>query len=110
MVDGRWPDDIETLATLDGRAVMAAHAAIQSWTASMIKDDPRYAGTCEISPKAMDIIVLQSRGVYVVQIHRRVDRCGWADPSFNAGFNIEVYVVSPEGRVLAHPYYPYYQP
>jgi hypothetical protein len=110
MVDGRWPDDIKTLATLDGRAVMAAHAALQEWMANLAKEDPRFVGSCDASPKATDVIVLESRGVYVVQLHPRVDRCGWADPSFNAGLPIEIYVVSPEGRVLAHPYYPYYQP
>ena len=110
MVDGRVPDDLQTLAELDARAVMAAHAAIQEWTASMIKEDRRYAGTCEISPKAMDVSILESRGMYVVIISRRLDRCGWADISFNKGFEPDVYVVSPEGRVLAHPYYPYYQP
>ena len=110
MVDGRVPDDLRTLAELDARAVMAAHAAIQEWTASMIKEDRRYAGTCEISPKAMDVSILESRGMYVVMISRRLDRCGWADPSFNAGFATAIYVVSPEGRVLAHPLYDYYQP
>ncbi len=110
MVDGRLPDDLKTLVTLDGRAVMAAHAAIQEWTAGMIKEDPRYAGTCEISPKAMDVSILQSRGVYVVQIRRRLDQCGWADPSFNSGFAPSIYVVSPEGRILAHPMFDYYQP
>jgi hypothetical protein len=103
------PDDLQTLAELDARAVMAAHAAIQEFIASHVKADPRYAGSCNYSPKAMDVSIMESRGVYVVVIGRRLDRCGGADISFNAGFASEVYVVSPEGRVLAHPLYDYYQ-
>jgi hypothetical protein len=109
MVDGRWPDDMKTLATLDGRAVMAAHAAMQELMALQVKEDRRFAGSCDYSAKAMDVTVFESRGMYVVQIDPRVDRCGWADPSFNKGLAPEIFVVSPEGRVLAHPYYPYYQ-
>jgi hypothetical protein len=103
------PDDLQFLASLDARAVMAAHAAIQELMALEVKNDPRAKGTCDNSPKAMDVNISTSRGMYVVIIGRRFDRCGWADPSFNKAFETEVFVVSPEGRVLAHPYYPYYQ-
>lgn len=109
MVDGRVPDDLQTLAELDARAVMAAHAAIQEFITSNVKANPRNAGSCDYSPKAMDVSIMESSGMYVVIIGRRLDRCGGADISFNAGFAPQVYVVSPEGRVLAHPHYDYYQ-
>ncbi len=47
-----------------------------------------------------------SGGMYIVRINRRVDRCGWADPSFNDAYEPELYAVSPDGQVLAR--YPHH--
>ena len=97
----QWPEEVRTLATLDGRAVLAAHAAMQELTAHLAKEDPKAASHCNSSPKAMDVIVGEGGGMYIVRINRRVDRCGWADPSFNAAYEPELYAVSPDGRILA---------
>jgi hypothetical protein len=107
-VDGlRWPEEEELrlLTLLDGRAVVAAHAAIQEQRARFAKEDKKYAGHCDYSPKAMDVTVFEGEALYVVRIDRRLDRCGWAHPSLNQAFPSEFYAVSPEGRVLAR--YPY---
>jgi hypothetical protein len=97
----RWPEETQLLATLDGRAIMAAHAAMQDLMARFAKEDKRFVGHCDYSPKAMDVIIFEGEGMYIVRINPRVDRCGWADPSFNAGLDSELYAVSPEGKVLA---------
>jgi hypothetical protein len=102
----QWPDEVRTLATLDGRAIMAAHAAMQDLKARFAKEDPKAASHCNSSPKAMDVIVGEGGGMYIVRINRRVDRCGWADPSFNDAFEPELYAVSPDGQVLAR--YPHH--
>jgi hypothetical protein len=100
-----WPEEVRTLATLDGRAIVAAHAAMQFLMARLAKEDPRYAQSCDYSPKAMDVIV--GGGMYIVRINRRVDRCGRVDASFNAGIDwLELYAVSLDGQVLAR--YPSY--
>jgi hypothetical protein len=97
----RWPDEVQTLATLDGRAIVAAHAAMAHLLARLAKDAKDYAGHCEYSPKAMDVTVGEGGGMYIVRINRRVDRCGSADPSFNAAIDwVELYAVSPDGQVL----------
>ncbi len=101
----RWPEEVRTLTTLDGRAILAAHAAMQDLMARMAKEDSRYAGHCEYSPTAMDVIIGEGEGMYIVRINPRVDRCGWAGPSFNAALDSALYAVSPDGRVLAR--YPY---
>jgi hypothetical protein len=100
-----WPDALTPLATLDGPAVLAAHAALEKLLARLPKE---YAGTCEYSAKAMEVLVGQEGGIYFVRINRRVDKCGWAAPGFNADLDwFELYAVSPEGQVLArYPYHP----
>lgn len=104
IVDGfRWPEDeqLRPLTLLDGRAIVAAHAAIQAQRELFAKADKKFAGHCDYSPKAMDVEIFEGDGVYVVRIDRRLDRCGWAHPSFNAAFPSEYFAVSPEGRILA---------
>lgn len=100
----RWPENLRPLATLDGPAVLAANAALQRVLSRVPKE---YAGTCEYSAKAMDVVVGQEGGLYFVRIDRRADRCGWS-PDFNLEFDwFELYAVSPEGRILArYPYMP----
>ena len=103
-MDGlRWPeeDELRLLTLLDGRAIVAAHAAIQEQRARFAKEDKKYAGHCDYSPKAMDVVIFEGKDLYIVRINRRLDRCGWAHPSLNNVFEPEFYAVSPEGRVLA---------
>jgi hypothetical protein len=100
----RWPKDLRPLATLDGPAVLAAHAALQQVLSRTPKE---YASTCEYSAKGMEVIVGEEGGLYFVRIRRRADKCGW-NPGANLGFDgLELYAVSPDGRVLArYPYMP----
>ncbi|WP_233582744.1 hypothetical protein [Corallococcus sp. CA053C] len=100
-----WPDDLRPLATLDGPAILAAHAALQRLLASFPKE---YAKDCSYSAKAMEVVVGQHDGLYFVEINRRVEKCGWATPGFNPSPHwFELYAVSPEGKVLArYPYHP----
>ncbi|MFP2923967.1 hypothetical protein ACLESO_01875 [Pyxidicoccus sp. 3LG] len=98
-----WPDEFRPLATLDGPAVIAAHAALQRLLASLPKE---YASDCSYTAKAMEVSVGFERGMYFVEIQRRVDRCGWAVPGFQPSPHwYELYAVSPDGKVLAR--YPY---
>jgi hypothetical protein len=66
-----WPDDVRPLATLDGPAVLAAHAALQHLLARFPKE---YAGDCSYSAKALEVTVGQEGGLYFVEINRRVDK------------------------------------
>lgn len=101
----RWPDEVRPLATLEGPAVLAAHAAMQHVLARFPKE---YAGTCTYSAKALEAVVGEEGGLYFVRINQRPERCG----RFAAGVNLtpdwfELYAVSPDGKVLArYPYHP----
>lgn len=101
----RWPDEVRPVATLDGPAVLAAHAVLQNVLARFPKE---YAGSCSYSAKALEVIVGQEDGLYFVEVKRRVDKCGWAAPgtSFDLDW-FELYAVSPDGRILGrYPYHP----
>jgi hypothetical protein len=100
-----WPDEVHPVVVLDGPAVLAAHAALQSLLASFPKE---LSTSCSYSAKAMEVIVGKSEGLYFVRIDQHVDRCGWAAPGFIADPHWwEVYAVTPDGRVLARkPYSP----
>lgn len=100
-----WPDDVRPLATLDGPAVLAAHAALQQLLSSFPKES---AGTCSHSAKAMEVVVGQEHGLYFVRINQRVEKCGGFAPGFNLTLDwFELYAVSPEGKVLArYPHQP----
>ncbi|MBN1207611.1 MAG: hypothetical protein JXB05_22290 [Myxococcaceae bacterium] len=93
------------LTTLDGRAIVAARAAIWDLTDLLVKNDRRFEGHCDYSPRAMDVLIdvliFEGEGMYIVRINPRVDRCEGADPSFNVGLGSALYAVSPEGKVLA---------
>ncbi|HSP80273.1 MAG TPA: hypothetical protein VLQ93_17200 [Myxococcaceae bacterium] len=101
----RWPDELRPLATLDGPAVLAAHAALQRLLASFPKE---YAEDCSHSAKAMEVLVGQEGGLYFVEIRQRVEKCGGFAPGFNLTLDwFELYAVSPDGKVLArYPYHP----
>ena len=100
-----WPEKPQLLATLDGRAIIAARSAIRNLMDLFAKSDPRYAGHCNYSPKAMDVVIFEAEGMYVVRINPRLDRCGRLDPGFNDVIDPELYAVSPEGKILID--YPY---
>jgi hypothetical protein len=91
-----WPEQPRLLATLDARAIIAARSAIWELIDLFVKNDKRFAGSCDYSPKAMDVVLREAEGMYVVRINARVDRCEGADPSFNAGLGSALYAVSPE--------------
>ncbi|WP_426748217.1 hypothetical protein VZQ01_15385 [Myxococcus faecalis] len=99
-----WPKDLRPLATLEGPAVLAAHAALQQVLARFPKSP---SPSCESSAKSLDVVVGQEAGLYFVRVDRRPERCGWP-----AGVTLELdwfelYAVSPDGRVLArHPHMP----
>ncbi|WP_233591346.1 hypothetical protein [Corallococcus sp. AB011P] len=93
----QWPTDLRPLATLDGPAVLAAHAALQRVLASFPKQD---AGACESSARSLDVVVGLEGGVYFVRVDRRLDRCGWPVGSQLEFDWFELYAVSPEGKVL----------
>jgi hypothetical protein len=101
----RWPDEVRPLATLDGPAVLAAHAVLQRVLARIPKE---YAGDCAYSAKALEVVVGQEGGLYFVEVNRRVDKCGWAVPGTRLDLDwFELYAVSPDGRILArYPYHP----
>ncbi|MFE8602309.1 hypothetical protein [Archangium violaceum] len=100
-----WPVEVRPLATLDGPAVLAAHAAIQHVLARFPKE---YAGSCTYSAKALEVVVGEQGGLYFVRINQRPERCG----RFAAGVSLtpdwfELYAVSSDGKVLArYPYQP----
>lgn len=101
-----WPENLQPLATLDGPAVIAAHAALQHLLARFPKED---AGRCGYSPKGLEVIVGQEGDLYFVRIEQRMDKCGWAvPPGFSTETDwFELYAVSADGRVLARaPYAP----
>jgi hypothetical protein len=98
-----WPEQLRPLATLEGPALLAAHAALQRLLESFPKE---YERDCAYSARAMEVSVGQEGGLYFVEIHRRLERCGWAAPGFEPSLHwFELYAVSPEGKVLAR--YPY---
>lgn len=99
-----WPAKPRLLVALDGRAVVAARTGLWERMNLFLKEDKRYAGTCDASPKALDVVLSEADELYVVRVERRVERCGWADASFNAAFEPELYAVSREGKTLMrHP-------
>jgi hypothetical protein len=100
-----WPEKPRLLTTLDGRAIVAANIAIRERMKLLVKEDKRNAGICDASPKAMDVLIFEAEGMYVVRLNPRVDRCGWADPSFNNAFEPDLYAISPERKILMR--YPY---
>ncbi len=101
----QWPEELQPLATLDGPAILAAHAALQRVLERLPKEQK---GTCAFSAKAMEVLVGQQGGLYFVRINQRLDRCGRAPPGLNASFDwFELYAVSPEGQILErYPYHP----
>lgn len=100
-----WPEtELEPLATLDGPAVLAAHAALQEVMKRFPKTSTK---SCAFSPRALELVVGYQSGWYFVRVNRRVDKC----PEFGPGVTLEydwfeLYAVSPEGRVERYPHMP----
>jgi hypothetical protein len=102
--DVRWPDEVKTLTTLDGPAILAAHAALQALLARFAKEG---VSGCGYSAKGLELTVGEGGGMYIVRIDQRMDKCGWkVPPGFSTEMDwFELYAVSPEGKVLAR--YPF---
>ncbi|WP_223638511.1 hypothetical protein [Corallococcus sp. EGB] len=101
-----WPgDDLQPLATLDGPAVVAAHAALQEALKRFPKE---FASQCAFSAKALEVVIGQEAGWYFARVNRRVDRC----PGFGPGVTgletdwFELYALSPAGDITRYPYQP----
>jgi hypothetical protein len=97
-----WPEQVRTLSTLDGPAVIAANAALQHLLARLAKQG--LSGSCGYSAKAMEVVVGEGDGLYIVLINQRMDKCGWVvPPGFSTDTDwFEQYAVSLEGKILAH--------
>lgn len=101
-----WPqEELSPLATLDGSAVLAAHAVLEQVQEQRFAKDAGHS--CVFSPRALDVLITQQDGWYFVRVNRRVDRC----PGFGPGVSLEtdwfeLYAVSPDGRVERYPYHP----
>ncbi|WP_254330179.1 hypothetical protein [Corallococcus exiguus] len=101
-----WPgDDLQPIATLDGPAIVAAHAALEE----ALKQFPKESmGQCAFSAQALEVIIGQEAGWYFARVNRRVDRC----PGFGPGVTgletdwFELYAISPDGDITRYPYQP----
>jgi hypothetical protein len=97
-----WPeDDLTPLATLDGPAVLAAHAALEE----AVKRFPNESrGQCAFSAKALEVVIGQKDGWYFARVNRRMDRClGFTGLEMDW---FELYAISPEGHLQRYPYHP----
>jgi hypothetical protein len=92
------------MATLDGPAVLAAHAVLQRVLSRFPKE---HAGACEHSARSLEVVVGYEEGVYFVRVDRRPDKCGEA-PGVSLEFDwFELYAVSADGQILArYPHMP----
>jgi hypothetical protein len=100
-----WPEkELQPLATLDGPAILAAHAALQQAMEHFTKEQRR---ACAFSPRSLELVIGYDAGWYFVRVNRRVDKCPGFGPGVVLEFDwFELYAVSPEGRVERYPYYP----
>jgi hypothetical protein len=100
-----WPEEeFAPLATLDGPAILAAHAALQQ----VMKRFPKeYTRQCAFSPKALELIIGYQAGWYFIRVNHHVDKCPEFGPGFTAEFDwFELYAYSPDGRLERYPYMP----
>ena len=100
-----WPkEELAPLATLDGPAILAAHAALQQ----VMKRFPKeYTKDCAFSPKALELFIAYQAGWYFIRVEHRVDQCPGFGPGFSAEFDwFELYAYSPEGRLERYPHHP----
>lgn len=102
-----WPqegEELKPLTVLEGPAVLAAHAALQDVLSRYPK---QYTKSCSYSARGMDVVVWRKEGLYFVRIDRRPDRCGWAPGIVLRLDGLDLYAVSPDGRVFERfPYMP----
>ncbi|WP_227027525.1 hypothetical protein [Corallococcus soli] len=101
-----WPkQDLTPLATLEGPAIQAAHAALEEALKRFPKES---TGQCAFSAKSLEAVIGQEAGWYFVRVNRRVDRC----PGFGPGVTgletdwFELFAVSPGGAIERYPYHP----
>ncbi len=100
-----WPEDeLAPLATLDGPAILAAHAALQQVMKRFPKESTR---ECAFSPRSLEIHIGYQAGWYFIRIDHRVDKCPEFGPGVTLEFDwFELYAYSPEGRLERYPYMP----
>ncbi len=100
-----WPEkELQPLATLDGPALLAAHAALQQVMKRFPKEDTK---ACAFSPRSLEFVIGYEAGWYFVRVNRRVDKCPEFGPGVVLEFDwFELFAVSPEGRVERYPYQP----
>lgn len=100
-----WPEEeLTPLATLEGPAILAAHAALQQ----VMKRFPKeYTRQCAFSPKSLEFIIGYQAGWYFIRVNHRVDQCpGWG-PGVTVEFDWnELYAYSPDGRLERYPSMP----
>ncbi|GMU06907.1 hypothetical protein ASNO1_31600 [Corallococcus caeni] len=101
-----WPkQDLPPLATLEGPAIQAAHAALEEALKRFPKES---TDKCAFSARALEVVIGQEAGWYFARVNRRVDRC----PGFGPGVTgletdwFELYAISPKGEVTRYPYQP----
>jgi hypothetical protein len=95
---------LQPLATLDGPAVLAAHAALQE---AMKRFPKEYTKACTFSPRSLEFVIGHKAGWYFVRVNRRVDKCPGFGPGVSLEFDwFELYAVSPDGRVERSPSHP----
>jgi hypothetical protein len=66
-----------------------------------------YTKACTFSPRSLEVVIGYDTGWYFVRVNRRVDKCPGFGPGVNLEFDwLEMYAVSPDGRVERYPYHP----
>lgn len=99
-----WPEkELQPLATLDGPAILAAHAALQQAMEHFTKEERQ---ECVFSPRSLELVIGYDAGWYFVRVNRRVDKCPGMGPGDIEFDWFELYAVSPDGRVERYPYHP----
>ena len=86
------------MATLDGSAILASHAALQDVVSRFPRDR---RNECIFTARALEVVVGKGKGIYIVRVNRRVDHCEGIGPGGNFELDgFELYAVSPEGRII----------
>ncbi|GMT98293.1 hypothetical protein KH5H1_24120 [Corallococcus caeni] len=101
-----WPkQDLTPLATLEGPAIQAAHAALEE---ALKRFPEESTDKCAFSARALEVVIGQEAGWYFARVNRRVDQC----PGFGPGVTgletdwFELYAISPDGNITRSPYQP----
>lgn len=93
----RWPENLTSLAVLDGPALAVANVALRHVLAQKV-----YPAECESSAEAFKATVGYQEPLYYVRIEARAERCNQVVPGVDPqpGW-FRVYALFPDGRMLA---------